>query len=298
MILKSVFIMKIRIISVPFLFYHCTLMDSAQHKNLLTKAHSIKRRFLGMYKMANAGHVGCSLSVAEMITFVRFGWMDEKDEIILSKGHAAASLYSMLAEEGILSEEDISTFYKNNTYLAAHPPVNKLKRIPFATGSLGHGLSLAAGLGLAQRLKKTDKKIFCLTSDGEINEGTTWEAAMFIAHHKLTNVVWLIDRNKLQGYGRTEDVMQLEPLDKKLEAFGFNVLTVDGHDFSSLENSKLKVQNSNLPSAIICNTTKGKGWTTYEDMVDCHYLPMKDDQYSLVLSEIERDFTTRTSKIS
>ena len=271
-------------------------MNSAQHKNLLTKAFNIKKRFLAMYKQANAGHVGCSLSVAEMITFVRFGWMNDTDEIILSKGHAAAALYSMLAEDGTLSKDDISTFYKNNTYLAAHPPVNKIKRIPFATGSLGHGLSLAAGFGLAQKLKKTDKKIFCLTSDGEINEGSTWEAALFIAHHNLTNVVWLIDRNKLQGYGRTEDVMKLEPLDKKLEAFGFNVLSADGHDFNSLENCRLSTANCQLPTAIICNTTKGNGWKTYEDKVDCHYLPMKDDQYELVMMEVKNDFENKLQK--
>jgi transketolase len=246
-----------------------------------------------MYKEANAGHVGCSLSVAEMITFIRFGWMKDEDDIILSKGHAAAALYSMLAEDGTLSEEDIKTFYKNGTYLAAHPPVNKVKRIPFATGSLGHGLSLAAGLGLAQKLKKKDKRIFCITSDGEINEGTTWEAAMFIAHHKLNNVVWLIDRNNLQGYGRTEDVMKLEPLPEKLEAFGFEVIKADGHDFASLEDAKIKAEKSRIPVAIICNTTKGKGWTTYEDKVDCHYLPMKDEQYSLVLDEVKKDFERR-----
>ncbi|HLP53289.1 MAG TPA: transketolase [Chitinophagales bacterium] len=272
-------------------------MDSSKHKELLTKAFNIKKRFLGMYKAANAGHVGCSLSVAEMITFVRFGWMAGQDEIILSKGHAAAALYSMLAEDGSLTEDDISTFYKNNTYLAAHPPVNKIKRVPFATGSLGHGLSLAAGLGLAQKLKKTDKKVFCLTSDGEINEGTTWEAALFIAHHKLTNVIWLVDRNNLQGYGRTEDVMKLEPLDKKLEAFGFNVVIADGHNFSSFEEAKQKTLNSKLPTAIICNTTKGKGWKTYEDKVDCHYLPMKDDQYELVTTEIKRDFESRLNTL-
>ncbi len=268
-------------------------MNSAEHRNLLTKAYNIKNRFLGMYKQANAGHVGCSLSVAEMITFVRFGWMKDTDEIILSKGHAAAALYSMLAEDGTLSEEDIKTFYKNNTYLAAHPPVNKIKRIPFATGSLGHGLSIAGGLGLAQKLKKTDKQIFCITSDGEINEGSTWEAALFIAHHNLNNVVWLIDRNKLQGYGRTEDVMKLEPLDKKLEAFGFNVGVVDGHDFASMETAKLKAENSNLPTAIICNTTKGNGWKMYEGNVDCHYLAMKDDQYNLVLEEVKKNFEKR-----
>ncbi len=265
-------------------------MNSAQHKNLLTKAFNIKNRFLAMYKQANAGHVGCSLSVAEIITFVRFGWMKDTDEIILSKGHAAAALYSMLAEDGTLSEADIKTFYQNNTYLAAHPPVNKIKRIPFATGSLGHGLSLAAGLGLAQKLKKKDKKIFCITSDGEINEGSTWEAAMFIAHHQLTNVVWLIDRNKLQGYGRTEDVMKLEPLDKKLEAFGFNVLIADGHNFESLNEAKLRTSDIGHPTAIICNTTKGNGWKTYEDKVDCHYLAMKDDQYNLILEEIKKRF--------
>lgn len=268
-------------------------MESEQHQNLLTKAFYIKKRFLAMYKSANAGHVGCSLSVAELMTFVRFGWMKDSDEMILSKGHAAAALYSVLAEDGTLTEEDIASFYKNNTYLAAHPPVNKIKRVPFATGSLGHGLSLAAGLGLAQRLKKTDKQVFCITSDGEINEGSTWEAALFIAHHNLTNVVWLIDRNKLQGYGRTEDVMKLEPLDKKLEAFGFNVLVADGHDFASLENAKLKAESSKLPTAIICNTKKGHGWKTYEDQVDCHYLPMKEDQYALVISEIEKEYSNK-----
>ena len=272
-------------------------METSVHKDLLTKAFNIKKRFLGMYKSANAGHVGCSLSVAEIITFVRFGWMQEQDEIILSKGHAAAALYSMLAEEGILSEADIVTFYQNNTYLAAHPPVNKIKRIPFATGSLGHGLSIAAGLGLAQKLKKTNKQVFCITSDGEINEGSTWEAALFIAHHELKNVVWLIDRNHLQGYGRTEDVMKLEPLDKKLEAFGFKVLVANGHDFDSLEKAKSAALNSNLPIAIICNTTKGKGWTTYEDKVDCHYLPMKNDQYDLVMNQIEKDFINRSEKV-
>jgi transketolase len=273
-------------------------MNKASHRLLLESAFNIKNRFLAMYKAANAGHVGCSLSVAEIITFVRFGWMEKDDDIILSKGHAAAALYSMLAEDGTLSEDDIKTFYKNGTYLAAHPPVNKIKRVPFATGSLGHGLSLAAGLGLAHRLKKSDKKVFCITSDGEINEGTTWEAAMFIAHHKLANVIWLIDRNNLQGYGRTEDVMKLEPLDKKLEAFGFNVAVAEGHDFVSIETAKRKSQNSKLPTAIVCNTTKGNGWKTYEDKVDCHYLAMKDDQYDLVLGEVKTDFEKRIAAIN
>lgn len=271
-------------------------MDKSTHQDLLKKAFSIKKRFLGMYKAANAGHVGCSLSVAEMITFVRFSWMKDNDEIILSKGHAAASIYSMLAEEGILSDDDIKTFYKNNTYLAAHPPVNKIGRVPFATGSLGHGLSIAAGLGKANKLKKSDKKIFCITSDGEINEGSTWEAALFIAHHNLNNVVWLVDRNKLQGFGRTEDVMKLEPLDKKLAAFGFNVIKADGHNFVSMEDAKNETLKSENPTAIICDTTKGRSWKLYEDKLDSHYLPVKDDQYDELLADVEIDFQNQMSQ--
>ena len=273
-------------------------MEKSIQQDLLKKAFSIKKRFLGMYKAANAGHVGCSLSVAEIITFVRFGWMKDTDEIILSKGHAAASIYSMLAEEGSLSEEDIKTFYKNNTYLAAHPPVNKIKRVPFATGSLGHGLSIAAGLGMANKLKKTDKKIFCITSDGEINEGSTWEAALFIAHHNLKNVVWLVDRNYLQGFGRTEDVMKLDPLDKKLEAFGFNVILSDGHNFTELEEAKQKTSKSDKPSAIICNTTKGRSWKLYEDTLDSHYLPMKDPHYDEILIAVETDYNQQISRLT
>ena len=178
------------------------------------KRDAIKNRLIRMYKKANAGHVGCSLSCLEIIVYIKFELMKATDELILSKGHAAALLYSVLAEDGALSDDDINTFYQNGTYLSAHPPVNKIKGIPFATGSLGHGLSIAAGFGLAGKLKKEDRKIFCITSDGEINEGSTWEAALFIAHHNLKNVLWFIDRNYLQGFGRTEDTLRLEPLDK------------------------------------------------------------------------------------
>lgn len=273
-------------------------MEKSKQQDLLTKAFNIKKRFLGMYKAANAGHVGCSLSVAEIITFVRFGWMKDTDEIVLSKGHAAASLYSVLAEEGVLSEDDIKTFYKNNSQLAAHPPVNKIKRIPFATGSLGHGLSIATGLGMAHKLKKSDKMVFCIVSDGELNEGSSWEAALFIAQHKLKNVVCLVDRNRLQGFGRTEDVMKLDPLDKKFEAFGFHVITVDGHDFASLEGAKMAMANTGQPTVIICNTTKGRGWKQYENMVDCHYLPMRDDHYGEIGMEIENDYKKRITELA
>lgn len=230
-----------------------------------------------MYKTANAGHVGCSLSCLEILTFIKFEIMKPMDEFILSKGHAAALLYSVWAEAGILSSGDILSFYKNGTSLPAHPPVNKIKGIPFATGSLGHGLSIATGLGLANKLKNNDKKIYCLTSDGELNEGSTWEAALFLAHHNLQNVIWFIDRNYLQGFGRTEDTLKMDPLDKKLEAFGFEVAIADGHDFDSLKESISNYQHTK-PLAIICNTVKGKGMFL-QNTVDCHYLPLNDEDY-------------------
>ena len=244
--------------------------------------NNIKNRVIRMYKKANAGHVGCSLSCLEIMTFIKFELMKDNDEFILSKGHAAALLYSVWAEAGILSEKDIDSFYQNGTCLPAHPPVNKIKGIPFATGSLGHGLSLATGLGLANKLKGNDKKIFCLTSDGELNEGSTWEAALFLAHHNLQNVVWFIDRNYLQGFGRTEDTLKLDPLDKKLESFGFEVAQANGHDFDSLKQSVANYQYKK-PMVIICNTIKGKNMLL-QNTVDCHYLPLTDEDYQQLIS--------------
>jgi transketolase len=265
-------------------------------KNHLTlKALNIKERFIKMYYNANAGHVGSSLSCAEILTFLYFGLMAENDEIILSKGHAAAALYSLLAEAAVLSEEEIATFYKDGTYLAAHPPANKIAKIPFATGSLGHGLGLSAGMGLASKLKKSGKTIYCITSDGELNEGSIWEAAMFISHHHLQNVVWLIDRNNLQGFGKTEDVISLKDLDKKLSAFGFNVLTVSGHNFEELNSIANFKSESQVPVAVICNTIKGNGWCKHENTIDCHYLPMNEDDYLEMLNSIKAEKTALNS---
>ncbi len=244
---------------------------------LQTKRDSVKKRLLQMYWQANAGHVGCSLSCLEMLVFIKFELMKTGDEIILSKGHAAALLYSVLAEEGLLSELEIESFYKEGTFLPAHPPPNKIKGISFATGSLGHGLSLAAGFALASKVKQTDKKVFCITSDGELNTGSTWEAALFIAHHNLKNVVLFIDRNNIQGFGRTEDVLKLEPLDKKLESFGFQVVIAEGHDFNSLSTNVAKFKNEK-PLAVICNTIKGKTLQA-EDTVACHYLPLAEAEF-------------------
>ena len=250
-----------------------------------------------MYANANAGHIGSSLSATEIMTFCMFGWMQDGDEVVLSKGHAAALLYSSLAEKGAISEEEIGTFYKNGTHLAAHPPANKIQGIPFATGSLGHGLSLAGGLALGKRFKKSDALIFCITSDGELNEGGIWEAAMFISHHKLTNVIWFIDKNNHQGFGTTQDVMNLDPLQDKLKAFGFECLEIEGHNFDDFENVKAHHAGTNKPLAVIANTVKGRSWVPNENTIHSHYLPFKENQYQDIITNLEQQFQVHIDQL-
>ena len=254
------------------------------------RVFSVKKRFLGMYKKAHAGHIGSSLSCAEILALLKFAWMREGDTFVLSKGHAAAALYSLLAEVHVLTPSQIDSYYEDGTQLPALPPVNAFKEIPFATGSLGHGLSLCAGMALGAILNGRERRLFCVTSDGELDEGSVWEAALFIAHRKLNNVVWLIDRNRIQGIGRTEDVIALEPLDAKLRAFGFHVVTTHGHDFLSLlaarDECARVLGEMNTPVAVIANTIKGNGISYMHDTVDSHYLPMDDAQYGLALNEL------------
>jgi transketolase len=265
---------------------------SAELTNLEDRAFSVKKRFLGMYQKVNAGHVGSSLSCAEILVFLKFAWMRDEDVFLLSKGHAVAALYSVLAEVGVLSAEQIDSFYAEGTRLPALPPFSGIAQIPFATGSLGHGLSLSAGMALGANLRRRDRRFFCLTSDGELDEGSIWEAALFIAHRKLTNVVWLIDRNRVQAMGRTEDVMALEPLDAKLRAFGFYVVVAEGHDFASLlaarDECEGAIAGEGRPVAIIANTVKGHGIHGLEDTVDSHYLPLDDQQYRRALEDLTR----------
>ncbi len=263
---------------------------AAECMALEERVFSVTKRFLAMYKKANAGHIGSSLSCAHILVFLKFAWMQDDDTVVLSKGHAAAALYSLLAEANLLSESQIDSFYQDGTELPALPPFNTITEIPFATGSLGHGLSVSAGMALGSRLNRKERRFFCVTSDGELDEGSVWEAALFIAHHKLTNVVWIVDRNQIQAIGRTEDVLALEPLDAKLRAFGYHVVTVDGHDFASLlaaRDACTRVLDAGTrPVVIIANTVKGNGVSYMEDTVDCHYLPMSATQYEQALAEV------------
>lgn len=253
------------------------------------RSQSIKRRLVNLHHTAGSGHLGSSLSIVEVLTFVRFVWWSDGDDLILSKGHAATALYSLLVEDGTLPAEQLSTYYRDGTLLAAHPPPNKISRIPFATGSLGHGLSLAAGMAMARSMRRQKTKLFCVTSDGELNEGSIWEAALFIAHHNLRNVVWLIDRNGIQGFGKTEQVLRLEPLAEKIAAFGFEPITAEGHDFNSLDAAREAASRSSRPVAVICKTNKGNGWSGMQDTVDCHYLPISEKDCQSLLNSLLPD---------
>lgn len=264
----------------------------AERVMLAERVLSVKKRFLAMYKKADAGHIGSSLSCAEILVFLKFAWMRDDDTFVLSKGHAVAALYSVLAEANLLTAAQIASYYEDGTKLPALPPFNAIPEIPFATGSLGHGLSLSAGMALGARLDGRDQRFFCVTSDGELDEGSVWEAALFIAHRKLANVVWVVDRNHIQAIGRTEDVLGLEPLGAKLRAFGFHVIDVDGHSFESLLAARQECaelwQTRAAPVVIIADTVKGHGISYLQNTVDSHYLPMTDAQYEQALAELTR----------
>jgi transketolase len=241
------------------------------------------KTLLGMHKKANAGHIGASLSCLDILIYLFFSRMDPEDEFILSKGHAASALYTVLARSGRMPESNLGSFYMDGTYLAAHPPCNgKIQGIPFGTGSLGHGLSIAAGMALSTKFTKEKFKVYCVLSDGDCNEGSTWEAALFAAHHSLSNLTVIIDRNGLQGFGASNDVLNLEPLVKKWESFNFEtVYAENGNDFGDLKKAfdRLGSKKSKKPKCIIAKTKKGSGVSYMENRMEWHYLPMDDKQY-------------------
>lgn len=252
----------------------------------LSEMQSLRERaaleLLGMYKRVGAGHIGCSLSCLEILLEVEFNRMSTDDVLILSKGHAAAALYVVHAMTGRLDKKLLETFYQDGTLLAAHPPCNnKIPSIPFGTGSLGHGASLAVGTALATRYTKKQKQVYCVLSDGDCNEGSTWEAIMFAAHHRLENFTMIIDANGVQGIARTSEVLNLEPLASKLSSFGFSVAeAANGNSFQDLRQTFERLEAmKGRPRCLIARTTKGHGVDYMEGTVDWHYLPMNDEQY-------------------
>lgn len=259
-----------------------------EHKKLQGK---LRTKILELHYKANSGHIGCSLSCIDiMISILKF--RDEGDSFILSKGHAATALYTILNEIGEIPDGVMDTFYKNATTLPAHPAAMKYSAIPFATGSLGHGFPLATGIAKAKKLKGNAGTSFVLMSDGETNEGTTWEAAHFAVANKLDNLVVFVDKNGLQGYGNTADILGDTASAKVWGAIGFDIAEVDGHSISAMLDAKQQlVANKNgKPKLIIAKTVKGKGIPYMENRLEWHYLPMNDTQYAEAVQQIQTDY--------
>jgi len=253
-------------------------------EEIISKA---RRRLLDMHFRARAGHIGGNLSCLEAILTLHHLVMTPEDQFVLSKGHSAGALYVTLWSLGKLSDADLDTFCQDNTTLPGHPSGAAIPGLLFSTGSLGHGPSLAAGLALAARHKKTGRQVFCLCSDGEWQEGSCWEALIFAVHQRLDNLTILIDQNGWQGFGRTEEVVSYSDLAPRLKSFGASVTSVDGHDVADIL-SGLEAREPGKPHVVVLNTIKGRG-LHYEDRLESHYLPLAEDAYVAACASMMAD---------
>lgn len=246
----------------------------------------IRRRLVRMHYESGVGHTGGNLSAIDALSLLFKEYVGDEDHFVLSKGHSAGALYVALWSAGKLPEEALATFHKEDTLLAGHPPARGIQDIMFATGSLGHGLSLAAGTALALRLNKAPGRVFCMTSDGEWQEGSTWEALIFASHQQLSNLTVLVDHNQLQGFGNTTQVASMAPLWERLRGFNIELDVISGHDLDLMRNALDK--RPGRPHFIILETTKGKGVSFMEDRMEWHYLPLNEDHYKKAIEELTK----------
>lgn len=246
---------------------------------------SARKRLIQMHFEAGAGHLGGNLSCLDLLLTLHHRVMSINDHLILSKGHSAGALYVSLWSQGKLGDDDLATFHKDDTLLAGHPMAKGLDDVVFGTGSLGHGFSLAAGMAMGLRLQGKNDKVFCVCSDGEWQEGSTWEALIFAAHSKLDNLTVLIDANGLQGFGNVNEVASMQDLEAKISSFNVDVARVDGHDFEALETA-LNLAMDGRTRIIVCDTVKGKAVADYENKMESHYLPLRAEQYDTAIASL------------
>jgi transketolase len=261
-------------------------------------AHKARVSSLKMISSAKAAHLGSSLSVIDILA-VLFGEIArisksapdsmESDQVLISKGHAAAGSYAVIAHSGIFNPSLLDTYCNDGALLGGHVTFGKVPAVPFSTGSLGHGLPLGIGLALARKTSNVDSSVYVVMSDGECDEGTTWESALIANHFKIDNLYVLIDRNRQQSFGDTEKTISLEPFKTKWESFGWNVIEADGHNHAELKGvlNQAKAEGSQKPTVVICNTIKGKGVSFMENQVIWHYRPPTPEQLEQALSELE-----------
>ena len=263
---------------------------------LKQKANEVRKGIVTSVHSAKAGHPGGSLSAADMFTFLYFEEMnidpknpkmEGRDRFVLSKGHTAPGLYSVLANRGYFPVEDLTTLRKLGSYLQGHPCMQETPGVDMSSGSLGQGISAAVGMALAAKLDNKDYRVYTLLGDGEIQEGQVWEASMFAGARKLDNLVVIVDNNGLQIDGKIEDVCSPYPIDKKFEAFNFNVINIDGHDFDQIRQAMTDAKAcKGKPTAIIMKTTKGKGVSFMENNAGWHGKAPNDDEYATAMADL------------
>lgn len=257
----------------------------------------IRKNIIEMVFQAQSGHPGGSLSSADIMTALYFNIMnidpsnpkwEERDRFVLSKGHCSPALYSILAERGFFPKEDLLKFRQIDSYLQGHPDMKKVPGVDMSTGSLGQGISAACGMAMSAKLDKKDYWVYALLGDGEIQEGQVWEAAMSAAHYKLDNLIAFLDHNGLQIDGKITEVMSPEPVQDKFAAFGWNVITIDGHIFEQIIDAVNQAKNTKgKPTIIIANTVKGKGISFMENGVSWHGAAPNQEQRDKAVEELE-----------
>ncbi len=266
---------------------------------LISISKRIRIKILHMLTLSGSGHTGGSLSAADVATAIYFSKMkfdpanpswEERDRFIMSKGHAAPLIYAIMAAAGYFPKEDIDSLRKIESPLQGHPCCRKLPGIEVSTGSLGQGLSVANGMALGLRLDNNPARVFCIMGDGEIQEGQIWEAAMTAAHYNIDNICAVVDNNELQIDGPVEEVMGIQPVHDKWEAFGWHAISIDGHDMEEILRALDEAENTKgKPTVIIANTTKGKGVSFFENKVEYHGAAPSQDEFERAVKEINND---------
>ena len=258
-------------------------------KELTKKTVEVRKGIIEAVYWAQSGHPGGSLSVADILTVLYFDEMnideknpnwEDRDRLVLSKGHCSPALYSCLANRGYFPIEDLKTFRKIDSYLQGHPDKNKVPGVDMTTGSLGQGLSAANGMAIAAKMDNKDYRVYCILGDGEIEEGQIWEAAMTSNKYKLDNLCVIVDNNNLQIDGTIEEVMSSYPIDEKFRSFGFEIIKIDGHDIEEITKAFEVAKNiKGKPTCIIAKTVKGKGISYMENQVGWHGKAPNEEQY-------------------
>ena len=261
-------------------------------------SNRIRKSILNMAYSGATVHIGCAFSIVELVavlyrSHLKFDYLEsespDRDYLVLSKGHGIMAQYACLNEIGWIADSEVQQYFKNGTRLKGLADVH-VPGVEATTGSLGHGVSVAVGLALASKLNKSDQIAYTIVGDGEMNEGAVWEAILFSAHFHLDNFVLIVDKNGFQAMGSTDEVMQLGSIEEKLNAFGFDALTIDGHDEDAIDLAygKMRLAKNGKPKAIIANTTKGHGVSFMENNNIWHYTRFTDETHAAAIAELNR----------